>query len=200
VKRGQHTLRIDAVNYCNSDFPAGTDLWANFYVSFSKRVRATQAAPHRCGLLLPMVFGPPLETTLHNALRFGKVDGEKVPCYVLRRDVMPRYDVNDEFIADAATGDGRFRGKLHSRSQGAGALVNLVRAWRARDGGVRVLLQPGKNKDGYWKADHMLQQLADAIEAGEEAFPGCELLFCFDQSCNHTALPADALRAASMFS
>jgi hypothetical protein len=192
LKKGRLTLRIDAVNYCNSAFLAGTDLWANLYIAFDKQTR------ERCGLFLPMVFGPPLETTLHSALQCDKVPGEKVPCYVLRRDTMPRYDTHKAFIVNETNGDGRFRGKVHARSTGATAAVDLVPAWRASDGGVRVLLQPGKNKGGYWKADQMIQQLDDAIDAGGEAFPTCELLFTFDQSCNHTAFVADALRASVM--
>jgi hypothetical protein len=42
-----------------------------------------------------------------------------------------------------------------------------------------------------------LQQLADTIAAEEEAFPGCELRIVLDQSTNHTALAADALRSSS---
>jgi hypothetical protein len=45
------------------------------------------------------------------------------------------------------------------------------------------MLRPGKNKDGYWKGADVLAQFEDAIDAGEEAFPDCELVLCFDQSC-----------------
>jgi hypothetical protein len=196
LQKGQVTLRLDCVNHCSSSFSAGTDLWANFFVGFDKRVKGGYAPP-RCGLLLAMVYGPPTKTTLLNALLCGKVPGIKVPCYVLRRDIMPRYNESG-FISDTSNGDGRFRGKLHSRSKGDGAVVDLVPAWRASDGGVRILLQPGNNKDGYWKVDQMLAQVEDAIDAEEKSFPGCELLFCFDQSCNHTAFASDALRASTM--
>jgi hypothetical protein len=111
---------------------------------------------------------------------------------------MPMYDSNGEFVRDDSNGDGRFRHKLHSRSTGDASIAHLVPSWRAADGGVRAMLRPGKNKDGYWKGADVLAQFEDAIDAGEEAFPDCELVFCFDQSCNHTAFAPNALRASSM--
>jgi hypothetical protein len=53
--------------------------------------------------------------------------------------------------------------------------------------------------DGYWKSDHMLDQLIQrAIPIFEILHPGCVGVFCFDQSTNHNAMAANALIAARM--
>src|SRR5947209_5345460 len=53
--------------------------------------------------------------------------------------------------------------------------------------------------DGYWKAEHMLDQLVNrAIPIFEVLHPGCVGVFCFDQSTNHNAMAEDALIATRM--
>ncbi|CAB5377082.1 unnamed protein product [Rhizophagus irregularis] len=53
--------------------------------------------------------------------------------------------------------------------------------------------------DGYWKSEHMLDQLVhQAIPIFEILHPGCVAVFCFDQSTNHNAMAADALIATRM--
>ncbi|UZO06126.1 uncharacterized protein OCT59_026457 [Rhizophagus irregularis] len=53
--------------------------------------------------------------------------------------------------------------------------------------------------DGYWKSEHMLDQLVhQAIPIFEILHPGCVGVFCFDQSTNHNAMAADALIAVRM--
>ncbi|EXX66968.1 hypothetical protein RirG_118670 [Rhizophagus irregularis DAOM 197198w] len=53
--------------------------------------------------------------------------------------------------------------------------------------------------DGYWKSEHMLDQLVhQAIPIFEILHPGCVGVFCFDQSTNHNAMAADALIATRM--
>ncbi|CAG8646640.1 4909_t:CDS:2, partial [Paraglomus occultum] len=48
--------------------------------------------------------------------------------------------------------------------------------------------------DGYWKAEHMIEQLINrAIPIFEIIHPGCIGVFCFDQSTNHNAMAEDAL-------
>jgi hypothetical protein len=192
--RGGHKVSIDLVNYTSDTFSAGTDLWANMFLALTRG--SGKRYGHRCGLFQKMINGPRVATTLHNALRCGQ--GTRVPCYVLRRAIMPMYNIHGEFFRDESNGDGRFRRRLHSRSTGDTATAHLVPSWRAADGGVRAMLRPGKNKDGYWKGADVLAHFEDAIDAGEKAFPDCELVFCFDQSCNHTAFAPNALRALSM--
>ncbi|CAG8592250.1 19196_t:CDS:2 [Cetraspora pellucida] len=53
--------------------------------------------------------------------------------------------------------------------------------------------------DGYWKAEHMLEQLVSkVIPVFEILHPGCIGMFCFDQSTNHNAMAEDALIAKRM--
>ena len=53
--------------------------------------------------------------------------------------------------------------------------------------------------DGYWKAEHILDQLVSkAIPIFEILHPECVSVFCFDQSTNHNAMAEDALIAMKM--
>ncbi|PKY48738.1 hypothetical protein RhiirA4_464409 [Rhizophagus irregularis] len=53
--------------------------------------------------------------------------------------------------------------------------------------------------DGYWKSEHMLDQLVhQAIPKFELLHPRCIGVFCFDQSTNHNAMAADALIASKI--
>ena len=48
--------------------------------------------------------------------------------------------------------------------------------------------------DGYWKAEHMLDQLMNrAILIFEILYPKCISVFCFDQLTNHNAIAEDTL-------
>ncbi|CAG8675614.1 7579_t:CDS:2, partial [Paraglomus brasilianum] len=62
---------------------------------------------------------------------------------------------------------------------------------------VRVL--QSIQADGYWKAEHMIEQLMNrAIPIFEIIHPGCIGVFCFDQSTNHNAMAEDALVVTRM--
>jgi hypothetical protein len=63
---------------------------------------------------------------------------------------------------------------------------------------ARQIIEPGKNRDGYWTSDDMVSQLTAGIPIFEKLHPGCVGLFCFDQSSNHQALPSDALLTAKL--
>ncbi|CAG8625873.1 17591_t:CDS:2 [Acaulospora morrowiae] len=53
--------------------------------------------------------------------------------------------------------------------------------------------------DGYWKSEHMLDQLVyRALPIFEVLHPGCIGVFCFDQSTNHNAWAENALIATRM--
>jgi hypothetical protein len=56
-----------------------------------------------------------------------------------------------------------------------------------------TIINPGKNADGYWTNENLVQQLVEVIPLFEKVHPGCELLFCFDNSQNHHAKPPDGL-------
>ena len=64
---------------------------------------------------------------------------------------------------------------------------------------ARVYLQPGKNQEGYWTSEHLINQVeTKAIPIFEAIFPNCIGLFAFDNSSNHAAFKSDALVASKM--
>jgi hypothetical protein len=57
----------------------------------------------------------------------------------------------------------------------------------------------GSNGDPYWDCLQLINQVKSlAIPVFEEAHPGCQALFIFDQSSAHASLPPDALKAFEM--
>ena len=61
---------------------------------------------------------------------------------------------------------------------------------------ARVYLIPGKNQEGYWTVQHLLEQVEyKAILIFETLFPNCVAVFAFDNSSNHSAYCSDALLA-----
>jgi hypothetical protein len=64
---------------------------------------------------------------------------------------------------------------------------------------ARTIIYPGSNSDPYWDCEQLIEQVRKkAIPVFEEAHPGCQALFIFDQSSAHAALPPDALKAFEM--
>ncbi|CAJ0755543.1 12240_t:CDS:2, partial [Entrophospora sp. SA101] len=62
----------------------------------------------------------------------------------------------------------------------------------------RVILKPGKNHEGYWTNDHLIEQVEfKAIPIFEALFSNCTALFAFDNSTNH-GYKSDALVASRM--
>ncbi|RGB42597.1 hypothetical protein C1646_750781 [Rhizophagus diaphanus] len=64
---------------------------------------------------------------------------------------------------------------------------------------ARCYLKPGVNQDGYWTAEHLLEQIEyKAIPIFETLYPDCVAVFAFDNSSNHAAFSKDALVANRM--
>jgi len=64
---------------------------------------------------------------------------------------------------------------------------------------ARVYLQLGKDRDGYWTSENLVEQVkTKAIPIFETIFPNCIALFAFDNSSNHAAYRSDALVANRM--
>ena len=64
---------------------------------------------------------------------------------------------------------------------------------------ARCYLKPGKNREGYWTSEHLLQQIEQkAIPIFEALYPNCIAVFAFDNSSNHAAFSQDALVASRM--
>lgn len=58
---------------------------------------------------------------------------------------------------------------------------------------------PGTNGNLCWDCKQLIEQVkTQAIPTFEEAHPGCQALFIFDQLSAHAALPDDALKAFEM--
>ena len=58
---------------------------------------------------------------------------------------------------------------------------------------MRRIIQPGKSKDGYWQAPHVIAQVHEAIDSFEKKYPDAIGVWAFDQSSNHCAFAKDAL-------
>ena len=59
-----------------------------------------------------------------------------------------------------------------------------------------VILRPGKNEEGYWTSQNLVEQVElKAIPIFETIFPECVEVFMFDNSSNHAAFMPDALVA-----
>jgi hypothetical protein len=107
------------VNLFKSTFLQGADLWGNICVTADE-----DDMMNLCVSNMHPDSGVPLDVSVHNALKLGQ---EAVPCYVLRRELMPTFNEAGEFIADESYCDGRFRGKLHKRH--VAGLISLKPMW-----------------------------------------------------------------------
>src|SRR5437764_7060825 len=64
---------------------------------------------------------------------------------------------------------------------------------------ARVYLKPGKNDEGYWTVECLIEQVEyKAIPIFEALFPNCVAVFAFDNSSNHSTFAPDALAAKRM--
>jgi hypothetical protein len=64
---------------------------------------------------------------------------------------------------------------------------------------VTELLHVGKAQEGYWTSEHVIKQVTQKVlPAFTSLHPGCTAVFTFDQSTNHAAFAADALRTSTM--
>ena len=64
---------------------------------------------------------------------------------------------------------------------------------------VREYLELGKDREGYWTAENVLEQIkTKAISIFEILYPNCIGVFAFDNSSNHAIFAKDALVAKRM--
>ena len=59
-------------------------------------------------------------------------------------------------------------------------------------------IKPGKNSDGWWSNQDLVNQLKLTITVFQILHPNCVALFAFDNSSNHHKYALDALRARSL--
>ncbi|PKK55891.1 hypothetical protein RhiirC2_872144 [Rhizophagus irregularis] len=64
---------------------------------------------------------------------------------------------------------------------------------------ARVIINPGKNFDGWWNIDQLIDQIKTrTIPIFEKIHPGMIAVFAFDNSSSHAKLADDTLNAANM--
>lgn len=64
---------------------------------------------------------------------------------------------------------------------------------------ARKFLKPGKNEEGWWTADHLIDQVINyAIPIFETIYPDAIAVMAFDNSTNHGAMPEDGLNVTKM--
>ncbi|GBC21156.2 hypothetical protein RIR_jg24235.t1 [Rhizophagus irregularis DAOM 181602=DAOM 197198] len=64
---------------------------------------------------------------------------------------------------------------------------------------AREYLEPGKDREGYWTAENVIEQIKiKAIPIFEVLYPNCIGIFAFDNSSNHAIFAKDALVAKKM--
>eukprot|EP00951_Prasinocladus_malaysianus_P004373 scaffold30728_cov33-Prasinocladus_malaysianus.AAC.1 len=84
-------------------------------------------------------------------------------------------------------------------------LVNKLLELRPMDGVSSMTLSPGletlqlgKNNEGYWTMDRMLQQLKAHLLCAEAVYLGFQMIYYFDWSSGHSAMPPRALHANAL--
>ncbi|KAF9048075.1 hypothetical protein BDZ89DRAFT_941483 [Hymenopellis radicata] len=86
--------------------------------------------------------------------------------------------------------------KGEGASQMAGDFVSPDYGWlRSKE---RVLLCPGKNRDGYQTTKDILNQATDAMDILDADYPNEKHVFAYDNATIHTARAPDALSALKM--
>ena len=64
---------------------------------------------------------------------------------------------------------------------------------------ARKYLKPGKNEEGWWTAEHLIDQVINyAIPIFEILYPNAIAVFAFDNSTNHGAMAKNALNVMNM--
>jgi hypothetical protein len=66
------------------------------------------------------------------------------------------------------------------------------------DDEARILFKAGKNRDGYFTNDDVLEHATRAMDLLEQHYPDDQHVFVYDNATTHTARPANSLSARSM--
>ena len=80
-------------------------------------------------------------------------------------------------------------------------LVSVNFGWLQSPDGkkhVRVVMKPGKNKDGYFISDEIIDQANTAMDILEEYYPQYEHVLIYDNAPTHLKHPEDSLSACRM--
>ncbi|QRV79907.1 DDE family endonuclease [Ceratobasidium sp. AG-Ba] len=63
---------------------------------------------------------------------------------------------------------------------------------------ARVVMSPGKNRDGYFTSDRVVEQLQNAVEIAKEQYPDHTYVFIYDNAPSHTKRPVGSISARRM--
>lgn len=77
-------------------------------------------------------------------------------------------------------------------------LVGVTHPFDPASESARVILRPGKNRDGYFTNNHVIQQLRDAVAIVKKEFPNDTHVFIYDNAPSHTRRPPDSVSARHM--
>ena len=91
-------------------------------------------------------------------------------------------------------------GEMPLRKKGQGQSIMVSEFLSEVDGplGVREIIYPGKNCDGYWTGKDVAKQFTKAIMAHKKKYLNYDRLWAFDNSSNHNCFANDALLVTRM--
>ena len=130
----------------------------------------------------------------------GPIPGRRVVKWYHDEAIFYAHDRNKRgwYHKDAAA-------KPYKKGEGASLMVaELVSAdfgWlQSPDGkeSVRVVMKPGKNKDGYFTSDEIIAQAQKAMDICKKYWPEYEHVFIYDNAPTHLTRPEDSLSARRM--
>ena len=127
--------------------------------------------------------------------------------YILNtHDTYTRTTVHDLLIVHSGWTISAFQDEVSgfAMPMSASRLVEANDAWKragnaplVESPGIRTL-EFGKHADGYWTMEKMLAQLKANLHCAQQRYPDFQLLYYFDWSSGHSAMPPGALHAASI--
>lgn len=138
-------------------------------------------------------------------------EGESAASPPIRRTVIWWHDESTFYANDRRKVRWVHEGeKAVPQAKGEGAslmvsdFVSAEYGWlRAKDGGIesvsaRRLFRPGKNRDGYYTNEDILDQVKTAGDLAKHEYPDDDHVFIFDNAPTHLKRASDALSARTM--
>jgi hypothetical protein len=162
-------VKVDVVTRGEWAKPS-SDLFASLHCAWSAELKRPIA-----GLFFDGAAYPPLELTLHNALRYGSQSDTPVPLYTFRCAICPTSDFSNKIDVRRLNVDGRFRNKLIARQEKK--LVAVVPVWHALEwsGESAIILRRGRKtaaEEGVVGVEEGGEREPDGGEGEESVAPG----------------------------
>ncbi|KAH8825979.1 hypothetical protein DL96DRAFT_1466400, partial [Flagelloscypha sp. PMI_526] len=155
-------------------------------------------------------FLPALQSLRSRMQQFASEDGASTEPPTSVRPVVVWYHDESTFYAHDRRTLGWFNHQRHKilpqpKGEGVSLMVaDFVSAdygWLCSPDGkknARVYFKAGKNRDGYFDNQAVLDQTAEAIDLVKKYFPDKDHVFVFDNATTHTKRPDDAITAIGM--